>query len=82
MTPFEKILQFLVKSWRIDLAVIAKLGVLLLFSLFILFALVVVRQVSLMSRTVNTPLDKWLLWAGRGLLILTIIMFILGICIL
>ncbi|MDZ7587594.1 MAG: DUF5657 family protein [Patescibacteria group bacterium] len=82
MTPFDKFLQLLVKGWRLDAWILGKLGALVLFFLFVLFALVVVRQVSLMSRTVQTPLDKWLMWAGRGLFILAIAAFILGICIL
>lgn len=82
MTPFEKILQFLVRSWRMDVTILAKLGVLLLLFFFFMFSLVVVRQVNLMSRTVSTELDKSLMWAGRFLILLSVAAFILGICIL
>lgn len=82
MTPFDKLLQFLVKSWRLDIVILGKLGALLLLFLFFCFSLVVVRQVHLMSQTVNTQLDKPLMWAGRGLVGLTILVFILGLVIL
>lgn len=82
MTPFEKFLQLLVKSWRFDIIILAKLGMLLLLLLFILFALVVVRQVNLMSQTVTTELDRLLMWAGRILVLLAVGAFVLGICIL
>ena len=82
MTPFDKFLQFLVKSWRLDVVILAKLGVLLLLLLFFSFSLVVIRQVHLMSRTVSTQLDKPLMWAGRFLAILTLGVFILGVIVL
>lgn len=82
MTPFDKFLQFLVNSWKLDIVILAKLGMLTLLFLFFLFSLVVARQVNLMSHTVTTRLDKWLLWAGRILVLLAVGAFILGICIL
>lgn len=82
MTPFEKFLQFLVTSWRLDVAILTKFGALLLFFLFFLFALVVVRQVHLMSHTVTTNMDQWLMWAGRFLVLLAIAAFVLALIIL
>ena len=82
MTPFDQFLQFLVKSWKIDVVILAKAGSLILLFVFFLFSLVVVRQVGLMNQTVSTELDKPLMWAGRVLIVLAIAAFILGLCIL
>lgn len=82
MTPFDKLLQFLVKSWRLDIVVLSKLGVLLLLFLFFSFSLVVVRQVELMSRTVSTELDSLLKLAGKFLVALAVIAFIIGLIVL
>ena len=60
MTPFEKLLQFLVAGWRLDVAILAKLGVWLFLLLYIGFSLVVVRQVRLISHTVNGFLENQL----------------------
>lgn len=82
MTPFEKILLFITQNWRWNVLVAAKIGMLMLLFLYFLFSLVVVRQIDLMSRTVSTTIDKYLRWAGRGLMGLAILVFILGLVIL
>lgn len=82
MTPFENFLQLLVKSWRLDIILLAKLGTLLLFLLFFAFSLVVTRQIHLMSETVTTQMDVFLKWAGRFLVLLAIGAFVLALIIL
>lgn len=66
MTPFDQLLQFLVANWRVDLGIIGKLSVGLLLILYLVFTLVVVRQVQLMNRTISGLLSRPLLimaWA-------------------
>jgi len=82
MTPFEKLLQFLVINWRIDIVILGKSGMLLLLFLYFVFSLVVVRQVDLMARTIHTQLDKSLKIAAYFLTILAAGAFILGLWIL
>lgn len=82
MTPFDQFLQFLVSSWRLDLTILAKVAVLLLFFLFFMFSLVVLRQVDLMAKTIHTQLDKPLKIAAYFLVVLAISAFILSLWIL
>lgn len=52
---------------------LAKLSVMLGFTLYLVFAVVVIRQVSLMTRTVDTPISpllKIIGWAHLGIAIL------------
>lgn len=79
MTPFERFLQFLVTGWRLDLEILGKLGVWLFLLLYLGFSLVVVRQVSLMSRTVTGFLEKQLLWLGWLLVVLAVGVFIFSL---
>ncbi len=77
MTPFEKFLAFLVSSWRLDLALIAKLGALALLVIYLIFSLVVVRQVRLMSRTFHSGAETYLMagaWALVGLASLVLLL--------
>ena len=70
MTPFERILEFLVKNWRVDAAIVAKVGVMVFLGLYLVFALMVVRQIKLMSQTINGLSERWLIagaWALVGL---------------
>ena len=79
MTPFERMLQFLVSSWRLDVAILANLGVWLFLLLYIVFSLVVVRQVRLMSRTVTGFLEKELLIIAWALVLLAVAVFIFSL---
>ena len=83
MTPFEQSLQWLVRNWRLDIAILAKSSVLLFLFLYICFSLVVVRQVQLMNRAVNGLMSQPLLMLLSCLLvILAAAAFILGLWIL
>ena len=82
MTPFDKLFEILVTSWQVDLIILAKGGLLLFLFLYILFSLVVVRQVQLMDKTVKGLLEKWLEWAAKSLVALAIIAFILAVIVL
>jgi len=83
MTPFEQSLQWLVRNWRLDIAILAKSSVLLFLFLYICFSLVVVRQVQLMNRAVNGLMSQPLLMLLSFLLvILAAAAFILGLWIL
>ena len=79
MTPFEKFLQFLVFGWRLDVVILAKLGVWLFLLLYIGFSLVVVRQVKLMSRTVNGFLENQLSIMAWALVLLAVAVFIFSL---
>ena len=72
MTPFEKFLQFLVANGRVDLEIIAKLAVGLLLSLYLVFTLVVVRQVQLMNRTISGLLSRPLMVMAWALVVLAV----------
>lgn len=82
MTPAEKFLFWLTQSWRLDVWVLAKGAVLLLLFLYIMFALVVMKQIKLMSRAVNGLAEEWLKWGAMGLLGLAAGVFLLGLFIL
>lgn len=82
MTPFEKFLQFLVAGWRLDVVILAKLGVWLFLLLYIGFSLVVVRQVKLMSHTVNGFLENQLSIMAWALVLLAVAAFIVSLIIL
>jgi hypothetical protein len=82
MTPFEKVLEFLAKGWRLDIWILAKVGVSIFLILYVMFALVVARQVSLMCKTVSGLMDKGLIWASRILVALAIGVLLLGLIIL
>ncbi|MBU2052159.1 MAG: DUF5657 family protein [Patescibacteria group bacterium] len=82
MTPFDKLLEFLVAGWRVDVAILAKLGVWLFLLLYLGFSLVVVRQVRLMSRTVTGFLEKELEVLGWALVLLAVAVFIFSLFIL
>jgi len=66
MTPFDKLLEFLFKSWRVD----------------VLFALMIVRQIHLMSKTVKGTIEKILMLAAKGLVILSIAIIVLALFVL
>ena len=82
MPSFESILSFLTNNWRFDAIIIGKVAVLMFLLLYLMFSLVVLRQINLMSRTVTTGLDRILLLSARGLIILAVVVFILGLVIL
>ncbi len=82
MTPFDKLLEFLFKSWRVDVLILGKLGVLLFLFLYLLFSLMVVRQISLMSRTINGSIEKRLMMAGKALVGLAIGVIVLALFVL
>lgn len=82
MTPAEKLLQFLVVSWRLDVAILGKLAVWLFLLLYLGFSLVVVRQVRLMSHTVNGFLENQLGAMAWALVLLAVAAFIVSVIIL
>ena len=82
MTPFEKLLQFLITSWRLDLALLGKGAVLLLLLLYLVFSLVVVRQVQLMNKTISGLMSWPLIIMARALVVLSIVIIILAAIIL
>lgn len=82
MTPFDKFLQFLVSSWKFDLAILGKLAVWLLLLIYIVFALVVVRQVQLMNKTISGLMNRWLFLMAWALVVLAVAVFIISLVIL
>ncbi len=82
MTQFEKVLEFLTKTWQADVLILAKLGILLLLFLYFIFSLVVVKQIKLMSKTVNGVMEKKLLLAAKILVGLAVAVFIMALIIL
>ena len=82
MTPFDKLLLFLTQNWQLEVRVLAKIGVLLLLSLYLVFTLVVVKQIKIMGKAVNGLLEKELLIGARVLIGLAIATIILAIIIL
>ena len=82
MTPFEQLLQFLVTGWRLDLALLGKGAVLLLLLLYLVFSLVVVRQVQLMNKTISGLMSWPLMIMARALVVLSIAIIILAAVIL
>lgn len=82
MTPAEKFLFWLTQSWRLDVWIIAKGAVLLLLFLYILFSLVVMKQIKLMSRAISGLAENWLVWGAIALLVLAISAFLLALFIL
>jgi len=82
MTPFESLLELLTENWQLEVWVVAKLGMLLALFLYFMFSLVVVRQIKLMTRTLNGLLEKELMLGARILVGLSIAVFVLAIVIL
>ena len=82
MTPFDRFLEFLINSWRIDLNILGKLAVLLLLVLYFIFALVVVKQVNLMNKAINGLMNRPLLIMAWALVVLAAIVIILSLVIL
>ncbi len=82
MTPFERMLEFLFKSWRVDVLILGKVGIFLFLILYLLFSLMVVRQVHLMSKTVKGSIEKILMLAAKGLVILAVGVIVLALFVL
>jgi len=82
MAPFEKLLTFLISGWKLDLAVLGKLGALALLVIYLIFSLVVVRQVRLMSRTFHSGAEPYLLAGSWVLVGLASLVLLLGLIIL
>lgn len=78
MTPFEKLLQSLVVNWRLDLAILGKAAVILLLLLYLVFTLVVFRQVQLMNATISGLMNRWLALAAGALVLLALTVLITG----
>lgn len=78
MTPFEKLLQSLVANWRLDLAILGKAAVILLLLLYLVFTLVVFRQVQLMNATISGLMNRWLALAAGALVLLALTVLITG----
>jgi len=82
MTPFDKLLEFLTQTWRADVLILAKLGILLFLFLYFLFSLVVIKQIKLMSETVKGEMENFLLLAAKILVGLAVVVFIMALIIL
>jgi len=82
MTPFEKLMQTMLGGVKIDVWLVAKIGVLLLLLLYVLFSLVVVKQIKLMSKTVNGVMEKQLLVAAKVLVGVAVTVFLIALVIL
>ncbi len=82
MTPFDNFLQFLTQNWKLEAWLMAKLGVLLLLLLYIVFSLVVVKQIKLMSKTLNGLLEKQFMFGAKALVGLAVVAFVLALIIL
>ncbi len=79
---FEKLLEFLTRTWQADVLILAKLGMLLLLFLYLIFSLVVTKQIKLMSKTVNGVMEENLLLASKILVGLAVAVFIMALIIL
>lgn len=82
MTPFDRILEYLTRTWRVDVLILGKMGVLLFLLLYFLFSLVVVRQVKLMGETVTGVIEKELTIAAKVLVGLAVVVFFMALVIL
>ena len=82
MTPFDKFLQLLVTGWRFDLAFFGKAAVILLLVLYLIFSLVVVRQVKLMNKTINGLISRPLVIMSWALVALALVILIYSLIIL
>lgn len=74
MTPIEQLLQSLI---TLDVWVVVKWLLVLALGLYGVFAVVVVRQVQLMSRTLNGALElplKLLAWLHMGVAVMVLLM--------
>jgi len=82
MTPFEKFLESLTLNWKVDAEMLGKAGILLFLGLYLIFSLVVVKQVKLMSATINGLMEDKLVVAAYGLMVLAALSLILAIVVL
>ena len=82
MTPFDKFLQALTQNWRFDMMMIVKLGVWLFLLLYIMFSLVVVKQIKLMSATINGAMEDHLTIMAWVLVAVAVAVFIMSLIIL
>lgn len=82
MTPFDEFIQWLVGSWRVDATMLAKGGVLLFLFLYLIFTIVVVKQIKVMSQTVIGVLERELTIAAWGLVALAVSALVLAVVIL
>jgi len=82
MTPFDRILEYLTRTWRGDVLILGKIGMLLFLLLYFLFSLVVVRQVRLMAETVTGVIEKELAVAAKALVGLAVAVFFMALVIL
>lgn len=82
MTPFEKFLEFLVSSWRLDLVILGKLGIWLFLLIYIVFTLVVVKQVRLMNKAISGLINSPLMFMAWALVFLAVAVFIISLIIL
>lgn len=82
MTPFEQLSEWFTRTWQVEVMLGAKIGVVLFLFLFLLFTLVVVRQIKVMSETVTGVLEKELTVAAWILVGLSSVSIILALIIL
>ncbi len=59
--------------------VLFKAGLLLAIAMYIVFALVVIRQIDLMTKTVRTPLTPVLRMVGWGHLIASVVVWLIAL---
>lgn len=83
MSPFEQVLQFVAGNYQsFDPLILLKLLFLAGLGIYLAFAVIVVRQVGLMTRTLNGMLDlpiKLVAWVHLGI---AVIVFLLALLVL
>ena len=82
MTPFEKFINLISVNLEFDGWVAAKVAVLVFLFLYILFSLVVVKQVKLMSQTVKGMMENGISVVAYVLVGVAVVAFVLAMIIL
>ena len=82
MTPFEKFTSSIAANLNFDGWVAAKIAVLVFLFLYVLFSLVVVKQVKLMSRTVKGMMENGISVVAYVLVGVAVMAFLLALIIL
>ena len=82
MTPFDRLLEFLSQNWKIEVNWLAKGGVVFFLVLYLVFTLVVVKQIKLMKNTLNGFLEQELMFGARLLVGLAIAALVMALIIL
>ena len=82
MTPFEKFTSAVAANLNFDTWAAAKVAVLVFLFLYVLFSLVVVKQVKLMSKTVKGMMENGIRVVAYALVGVAIAAFVLAMIIL